>query len=290
MRVKSRSDFLDLKFIKENEFSIDKYNVIENLKDMELLTQLGIRLILMEQIEKVDMDDKTKLNELYEHVGELMRYIISDDRSECVVSEINSDAGKKHDTTNCLSSGFSVSSLSRYELFDLTQRDVVDGYGVGLNIFPSDEEYTEIVRKNNIENSTFSLESIDKITDCNSFVHLEINLRYTNEDIIKELSGLLSLWRKELNIQDRKSSDYKDWMYTKKRVIEYKIIPTLDVLNYISLSKIKVNSSVILLTIFPNGERDVFSYHKTILPFIAKLKDEDYMLDLFREISINDRG
>ncbi|AYN28642.1 hypothetical protein D8682_17650 [Buttiauxella sp. 3AFRM03] len=295
MKIKTKNDFLSIPFIKKCAFSIVNYECLNNLDDMELLAQLSFRYMLMESIESVSETDDSEIQLLYNDLEKLMKYVILADDFEYA----KNDCDVISDEYIHLAGGMFVEPLSRLDLRLLTEKIALQGAGAGYALLPTDEDY-EFSQQNSDCNDTainseadsfrFNMESIDKVTDCDDSINISLDLTRTDSELIKEISKLLPLWRSELGIEVNKLIEYKGWVHLRKRVIEYKVIPILDVLNYLSLSKLKINTTALLLIVFPDGEKDVFSYNKTIMPFIAKLKSENYRHKAFVEILSNRIG
>ncbi|WP_437889801.1 DUF6387 family protein [Phytobacter sp. V91] len=102
---------------------------------------------------------------------------------------------------------------------------------------------------------------------------MKLDLNKSDDEIIKDLSLLLPMWRRELELDIPEKK--REWGYIRRRIIDYRIIPLLDIM---ALAKIftfvtgrRVPKKILALLVYPDGERDGFGLAQVVLPFLEKV-------------------
>ena len=57
----------------------------------------------------------------------------------------------------------------------------------------------------------------------------------------------------------------------KKKVLDYKVIPMLDLLDWAAMANVSITNRVMALALFPDGDYDSTNLAQTIKPFIENL-------------------
>ncbi|SSH11815.1 DUF6387 family protein [Klebsiella pneumoniae] len=173
-----------------------------------------------------------------------------------------------------------VSPISRWDLECFINGIAVGGAGSGEKVMPTLEEIDAMDSNEPDKLYLLSSESLNCVVNQDDLrgdfkygMFLKLDLNKSDDEIVKDLNVLLPIWRKELglNVPEKK----REWNYIKRRVIEYRIIPLLDVL---ALARIftfvtgrRVQKRIIALLVYPDGERDGFGLDQTVLPFLEKV-------------------
>lgn len=174
----------------------------------------------------------------------------------------------------------SVKALSRYDLESFVFSNALHGVGAGAAVMYAQDEIEKMDAEDVEKLNSLSNESLNCVIDTNGFgvdfkheMLLKIGLGKTDEEIIKDLTVLLPIWRQKLNIEtpDRK----RGWDYIRNKIISYKIIPLQDIMAlagmYTYITKKRVSKKDIAFLVYPY-ERDGFGLVQTVIPFLEKIK------------------
>ena len=105
-----------------------------------------------------------------------------------------------------------------------------------------------------------------------------INLEdYSNNEILEALEKNLKLWRKELNISEPPKR-VKPRSDEKKKIIDYRILPLIDLELWEAVEEAQIKKSVLMVTLFPDGENGEKEYYNKIKKLKDKLLADDYCL------------
>jgi hypothetical protein len=108
--------------------------------------------------------------------------------------------------------------------------------------------------------------------------HMVINLKEnTDKTILSDIKKLLPHWRKVLEINEPTENIYSKPSHFKK-IIDYKIIPLLDLKIWSLLENKNIPHRVLTVSIYPNGEKGETELKQTVLPFAEIILSDDYRL------------
>lgn len=99
---------------------------------------------------------------------------------------------------------------------------------------------------------------------------------FTNKELLAGVKELLSVLRKQLSIAEPSKS--RVWVSDRDKILEYKVLQTLDLRLWQKYEGIRIKKSVIIVALYPNGERGEVEFDATVNPFIKKLTSENVIL------------
>jgi hypothetical protein len=103
-------------------------------------------------------------------------------------------------------------------------------------------------------------------------MHLNINLDWPDELIIKDLEILLPLWRKSLsNPDETRIFLSQSWDVIKKKIFDYNVFPFIDLMTWANWSDITITRGVLSVALYPDGRYDYTNIAQTIKPFVENL-------------------
>ncbi|MCY1696651.1 DUF6387 family protein [Lelliottia sp. SL45] len=284
-------------------FDISKYNDLDSMSDSDIFFLLKKRVnfksllsndfwFLEYSLSDYDISNigdipSEKFNEYAAiHVPAIIREIQSFMNAPLSLS---SDIKRINDGDSkilSLSHGNGVYPLNRGDILSfLGPKFAIGGIGSGRQIVPSDEDLLEM-EENDASYDDYLIESVDLLIERDGFNnkvgHFVIDFSMSDKELIDSFTSQISKWRKELKIEP--ATPPKNWAYIKSRVLEYNVIPLMDLLACSELFRIKIPSRVLAIALFPNGERDGFGISQTVLPFIESYVNEKYIYECEKQI------
>lgn len=271
-------------------FDINKYSDLHLMNDSQMLTLIYNRVSFREKLDQKDWFwehfnyDIDVLNSITkEQLTDGANKWVKEKRKkimmafECPLKVDN--VTNKHSASSIndisilsLSHGDGVHPMDRGDVIAFARSQAINGFGSGLPFMPSREVMLQLEEDDNFPFDDFLCESADllvkKDTYNNSRGHFVIDFDYSDSELITSFASQISKWRKELNIHDVPTT--KSWEYIKGRILDYKVIPLLDLVIYAEFFGVKIPSRVLALALFPDGERDGFGISQTVVPFIEK--------------------
>ncbi|ELY7391621.1 hypothetical protein SOJ80_001816 [Cronobacter universalis] len=186
-----------------------------------------------------------------------------------------------------------VHPLSRWSLENFLFKKPSLGAGTNRLIMLTPEEIDELDNKDPIgdELTVLSNESVSAIApelmskphsaeDFSYSMYMAIDIKKTDEEILRDLEKLLPVWRKELNIDPPEKK--RSWEYMRSKILSYRIIALMDLQEisriYTTITKTRVPKRLISLALYPEGERDGFGLDQTVIPFLEKIRGKSYKL------------
>ncbi|WP_241581986.1 DUF6387 family protein [Rosenbergiella nectarea] len=113
--------------------------------------------------------------------------------------------------------------------------------------------------------------SITKTIADDSELIVNINLNYSDEIIIYELRKAISTWRSEIGISESISdSSIHGWPILKKKIMDYKILPLMDLLCWAKIKNLTMTNSLLASLLYEEHEYDTVNLAQTIKPFLEK--------------------
>lgn len=188
--------------------------------------------------------------------------------------------------------------LSRFSLERLVFNNPEIGEGIGRPLMLTNDEIEQLDENDNEKLFNISNESISLIVpdemrmpnnaeEFSHTLHLSIDIAKNDNDILDGLAKLLPIWRKELKISEPEKK--RTWGYIRDRIISYRIIPLIDLLEfsklYTKITKKRVSRKTIAFLTYPHGEQDQFGLAQTVFPFLDKIRKESSKF--FVEYKIN---
>jgi hypothetical protein len=108
--------------------------------------------------------------------------------------------------------------------------------------------------------------------------HMVINLNENSDKtILSDIKKLLPHWREVLEINEPTENIYSKPSHFKK-IVDYKIIPLLDLKIWSLLEDKKIPHRVLTVALYPNGEKGETELKQTVLPFTEIILSDDYRL------------
>lgn len=279
-----------VKFLKKLPiwFKIENYAVLKDLDNWSLLNQFRIREFFLKTYNNSD----TFLNQITQNTnkkiwhdiksGKIISEQISmshgrhylDDKEE--MSKIR-DRAKDNGTVPVVDllrpfelSKSTDNSVAPLELYDL---HIIDLYRPSLlDKIPFESDEKERLCRS---------ASFDKLINNNYSINLNIDLKRNGDKyILEQIKKLLPKWRKELRINEPKSSMSLTDVHLKK-ILKFQIIPYYDLLVFQQIENVKIPHRVVVEAIFPD-QKDPYTeieFRQTILKFVNKISDDNFNFD-----------
>lgn len=105
---------------------------------------------------------------------------------------------------------------------------------------------------------------------------LIINLGGSDTQILKELEALLPFYRQKLSVEN---PDFGFIQSDIKRVINYRILPLLDLHIWEKTDNKKITNRVLSTVLFPDGTKGDDDIRKTIRPFMKKIIESPFLFE-----------
>lgn len=272
---------------KYSGFDIEKYHDLEKLSDVDLIFQITERLMIQEylsvvihrdeflsltsELEKIEGDNGTAEEIASKEINRLAHQL--NDCFSCPILEnITNNHNREHeaDFSNIMSFEGGITPLNRFDLEHIVYKTkAISGLGKGEGILPSVESIESMKQSGTDDFYLFMWESLNKVMGLKyPGLYVSINLGHDDSELIESFKSLLKKWRQELNISEPEKD--KSWWYVKNRILEYKVIPVLDILNLACACNLQISNRLMAIAVYPHGERDGFGMSQTVLPFIEK--------------------
>lgn len=289
---KNKSSIKNIKSLRERTgFNLDNYSTLENMSDYHLLLLLEKRCAFRERFDRnywwfdyfnyKNIDDiNTTSDDEFKRLAidwteKKYREIKMLFNAPLVIEErLNSSKVPSAEDASMLSlsHGDGIYPMDRGDLIAFARsRKTINGLGAGMPFIPSEDGIAQLEEDEGFPFDDFLCESIDLLVEKNPHDkkgHFVIDFEKSDSELIASFTSQIGKWRGELNMDNVGSS--KSWVYIKNRVLEYKVIPLMDLLAFSELSGVQIPSRILALALFPNGERDGFGISQTVRPFIDK--------------------
>lgn len=244
-------------------FDIANYEVLSNLTVEEFITQLKYRLIIQERI------------------STYCRGKFREDGWNCIVrgniivpKYINNTFEQETTSTTVLTqTDLDLLSKTKEHFNHHLQAQKENATRLPPNSNPFTANYNQKENEIHWAKENYQMPYGDK----KGSIALSVDLASAkNEDILKDVAYLLQKLRTELNIPEpKKNINNKDGNETLKKILDYKIIPILDLAFYFETypenqtKPLRASASLISKEIF-NDKFDEQQVKRTIKPFIQK--------------------
>mgnify|MGYP003676794772 CR=1 FL=1 len=270
-------------------FDINNYVELKKLDPSSLINQVNARSFLLSRdFLDIDCDDEAHL--------QIKRH------SELVGQELWSSIKKGKVVTNQFfdNHGLGYGDISkiprpplpqgRFYISDLLKPFKLSSGG-GYSVQPIDFHNLRLLnlyqKRDLINKIPFEFEdkdffcssaSIDKLINNDFSVNLVVNLKeHTDKYLLEQIKELLPKWRKELNITEPKSSMFMSNIHLQK-IVDYQVIPYLDLLYHQKIENVKIPHRVIVETFFVNQKMlyTEVEFRQVILKFIKKITSLEF--------------
>ncbi|MDC9621516.1 DUF6387 family protein [Xenorhabdus sp. XENO-7] len=121
--------------------------------------------------------------------------------------------------------------------------------------------------------------------ELDSSIVIQLDLDTDDSLIIDSIKRLLPIWRKDLGINPLNKPISSSWEVLRSKIINYKIIPLLDLLIWEKKTNNKITNGVLAVTLYPDGEFDSINIAQTIRPFLEKILSFYSIEKIRREVS-----
>lgn len=264
-------------------FSLDKYKDLETMSDKDLFRQLYWRCDDLD-ITSTDCPDyglqvgaKYPLKNNYgDPFGEIKE-------DEWFSAKQNENKSKPDLLKLSYSDG--VKPLMRFELAFLNKSYAEKGYWKGKPVVVDDDAVSELFTEDNGMFWAVMREPVNLLTDIVENVMLTVDLNNRDDVLIEAFSKLLPKWREELGFREPEKPVAGGWESIRRKIIEYKIIPLIDLLSWEKATNSKISLGVLGVALYPDGEKDSFIIAQTVKPFLEKILATDSLDKIRKELS-----
>ncbi|HBR4700832.1 DUF6387 family protein [Klebsiella pneumoniae] len=184
-----------------------------------------------------------------------------------------------------LSYGEGIRPVDRFLVSLISEMNADAGYFKDRPIIIDKETGHELIEQDNGMFWAVMREPVNLLNDAIDNVAITIDLNNRDEILIDTFSKLLPLWRRELNIPEPNKPVSGGWESIRKKIIEYKIIPMIDLLSWERTTKNRISLGVLAVALFPDGEKDSIMIAQTVKPFLDKLMTYDSLEKIRKELS-----
>jgi hypothetical protein len=286
------------------KFDLNKYEILNELSDRDLFRQIKLRADSYDCSKSLRVEWDYDCTTYYlEHGGEVPMAFGEEDP----FNEIKSDAPPEHYEwmkggkeyydkymENCsksmhVSTGYGIGYLSREMVMYLSKMDDFDGPRAGMPIIMDDEEFHDRLNEQSDPAVDGTLrarlnDSVTLVTGGANSLFLSVDVSVPDDILLSEFKRLIPIWREELNV-DKSHSINSSWAVIRKKVIEYRVLPYLDLTIWANANGVVIPHGVMAVALFPYGERDLFSIAQTIKPFLETLMVGESLEKIRQEIS-----
>ncbi|ECB6804439.1 hypothetical protein E0X36_22260 [Salmonella enterica subsp. enterica serovar Gambia] len=274
-RIKSTNDL-------PKSFSLTKYDGLEHLSDSDLLEQLSIRVYVSDIFE-------------FNFENAEMRFgnpdFFLESGSEFVIPEIQAikASNKNKERLNeiyppilTLDTGWGVTPMTRGMLTYLNFMEAQYGYGKGNSLIKNDF----IAGVDADKQAALNREPINLLLDAlKNQMFIGVDLSLSNEILIKNFTRMLNIWRGQLQLQPQKKPFNNQWSVARKKIIEYKLIPLLDLKYWEKVTGNVISVGVYVAALFPYGEQDSNSFKQVIMKNLLDITTKESIEKFRAEIS-----
>ena len=129
-------------------------------------------------------------------------------------------------------------------------------------------------------------EPVNLLSDTLDNMLVSVDLLHNRDDeLIEAFTKLLPKWRSELSIVEPDKPIAGSWESIRRKIIDYKIIPLIDLLSWELSTDRKISLGVLAVSLYPDGEKDTFAIAQTVKPFLEKIMRSDSLEKIRKMIS-----
>ena len=266
-------------------FSLEKYDDLENMSDKDLFRQLYWRCDDL-TIKNTDCPDyglqygaKYPLNNNFgDPFGELKA-------EEWFLEKQKEYEYKTQPDLIKLSYGDGIKPLMRFELAFLNKIYADKGHWKGKPIVVDDDLVGDLFTTDNGMFWAVMREPVNLLSDVVENVMITVDLNNRDDLLIEAFTNLLPKWREELGIPEPDKPVSGDWESVRRKIIDYRIIPLIDLMSWESATDSKISLGVLAVSLFPDGEKESFAIAQTVKPFLDKIIRSDSLDKIMKELS-----
>lgn len=266
-------------------FDLKKYDELENMSDKDLFRQLYWRSEDLD-VTYTDFPDYglhcgsnyPLHNNIGDPFGEMKE-------SDSFIEKQNEYRRKDKPKILTLSYGDGIRPVDRLLLNFIGEMEAEDGYLKGKSIIIDNDYANDLIERDNGMFWAVMREPVNLLNSAIDGVAVTIDLNNRDDVLIESLSMLLPLWRKELNIEEPPKPVSGGWDSVRKKILEYKIIPMIDLLSWANSTGSKISLGVLAVALFPDGDKDTFMIAQTVKPYLDKLIKINSLEKLRKELS-----
>lgn len=245
-------------------FNLSNYEFLKTLTKQELETQLTLHLEYLEYTDK-KLNEGIRIEKYITEVRERMskQWEVIFNGKPNIISEPPLDTEKN---PNDLWHSNAISGQSVYRA-DFNARLL------------NSEKLAPLVKGAFFENINLFLREHTHLKELEpDIVTVEINLKdHTDREIVSEVILLLKAWREQLNIPEPKNIKFQRANHH-KNIVEYKIIPLIDLKRWELISGNKLEDGIIMAALFPDNYN--LDYKRTIKPFYKNIISSNFRYSL----------
>lgn len=267
-------------------FDLKKYDALESLSDKDLFRQLYWRSDSLDVVSAEFPDYGMEVgaeHPIHNNLGDPFKEIKPSEWFAEKQVEYNNKV--KPDLLK-LSYGDGIKPLMRYELTLLSKMESRRGYLKGKPISVNDEDVGNLFSEDNGTFWAVMREPVNLLSDAMEDMMITVDLKNCRDaDLINSFRELLPMWRAELRLPEPPKPVSGGWDSLRRKILDYKIIPLIDLLSWEKASNSKISLGVLNVALFPDGEKDAFIIAQTVKPFLDKIMSFDSLEKIKKELS-----
>lgn len=278
MKVNNKKDL-------PKSFDLSKYDDLDIMSDKDLFRQLYWRSedLKTKNSDVVDYGLQFASNyPLFSTLGDPFSEIPED---EWFLEKKEEYSKKDKPQLLSLSYGDGIKPVDRFLISLLSEMNADAGYLKDSPIIIDKEAGNKLIEQDNGMFWAVMREPVNLLNDAIDHVAISIDLDNRDDLLIDSFSKLLPLWRRELKIPEPCKPISGGWDSIRKKIIEYKIIPMIDLLSWEKSTENRISLGVLAVALFPDGEKDSIMIAQTVRPFLDKLMSYDSLEKIRKELS-----
>ncbi|WP_439069619.1 DUF6387 family protein [Serratia nevei] len=266
-------------------FDLNKYDSLEYMSDKDLFRQLYWR---SEDLDITHTDypdyglevgsDYPLQNNLGDPFGEI-------NESEEFLERQKEREYRVKPNLLCMSYGEGIKPLTRFDVSLINKMNSECGYWKEKPIIVDDEMVGDLFTEDNGMFWAVMREPVNLLNDTLENALISIDLNNRDDVLIDTFTNLLPLWRKEMKFPEPEKPISGGWESVRRKIIDYKIIPLIDLLSWSHATKSKISLGVLAVALFPDGDKDTFMIAQTVKPYLDKLMKINSLEKLKKELS-----
>ncbi|MCM7045706.1 DUF6387 family protein [Enterobacter kobei] len=266
-------------------FDLKKYEALESFSDKDLFRQLYWRSESLDVVSDDFPDYGMQVgpehpihNNLGDPFGEIKQ-------EEWFLEKQREYNNKVKPKLLDMSHAEGIKPLMRLEVSMLCRTTAKDGYLKGKPIIVDDEMIESLLEEDNGKFWAAMCEPINLLNDAAKDLMITVDLNNRNDVLIDSFSKLIPLWRKEINFPEPEKPISGGWDSIRRKILDYKIIPLIDLLSWEKATNSKISLGVLSVALFPDGEKDAFVIAQTVKPFLDRIMLIDSLDKIQKELS-----
>lgn len=264
------------------EFNLSKYDSLYEMNDKDLFRQLYWRSDDLNITSKEFSTYGLEYGAMYPMNSNLGDPFGTTDDSIKTMEQKN-----KSDKKLRLSYGDGIRPVSRFDLASLSDEKSVGGVYKGKDILISYSDAGKLLESDSNLFWDVMMEPVSLLSGAyGGMVLASVDLSTPDEFLLDDFKSLIIKWRNELNVTSPDILNGK-WEFIKKRILDYKIIPLIDLMSWAKSNDYAITYEVYAVSLFPDGEKGSLAIPQTVLPFVEKILSINSLEKYKREIISN---